>query len=101
MSYSSDFPVCLPGQTFDVGQTWLAGMTQAQLLALYGQLQQAQAMMAIGGKPQSVSYDQGGGGRSVTFNITSAGQLQNTITMVARALGMPGMSRRPMRPVYL
>ena len=101
MSFTNNVSGYLPVQTFDVSQTWLAGMTQAQLLALYGQLQQAQAMMAVGGKPQSVSYDQGGGGKSVTFNITSVAQLLNTINMVQRALGMPGMSRRPMRPVFM
>ncbi len=35
MSHSSGFPVCLPVQTFDVSQTWLAGMTQPQLQQLY------------------------------------------------------------------
>ncbi len=101
MSYSSGFPVCLPVQTFDVSQTWLAGMTQVQLAQLYASLIQARAQMAAGGKVVSASYSQGTGSRSVSYNMASQAQLNQDINMVQRALGMPGQSRRPMRPVYL
>ncbi len=101
MSYSSGYPIYPPVVVFDVNQTWLAGMSQAQLLTLYGQMQAAQAQLMMGGKPVTVSYAQGDGSKSVTYNMTSAGQLQNALTLVQRALGLPGMSRRPMRMRYL
>ena len=101
MSYSSGFPVCLPVQTFDVSQTWLAGMTQPQLQQLYLSLVQARAQMSMGAKIVSASYAQETGSRSVSYNMASQAQLTQDISMVARALGMPGQSRGPMRPVYL
>ena len=90
-----------PMQTFDVSQTWLAGMTQPQLQQLYLSLVQARAQMSMGAKIVSASYAQETGSRSVSYNMASQAQLTQDISMVARALGMPGQSRRPMRPVYL
>ena len=101
MSYSSGYPGCLLVQTFDVSQTWLAGMTQVQLAQLYASLIAARAQMSAGGKIVSASYAQGEGSRSVTYNMANQAQLMNDINMVQRALGMPGQSRRPMRPVFL
>ncbi len=57
--------------------------------------------MSMGAKIVSASYAQGTGSRSVSYNMASQAQLTQDISMVARALGMPGQSRRPMRPVYL
>jgi hypothetical protein len=90
MSYSSGFPAFLPVQTFDVSQTWLAGMTQVQLAQLYASLITARAQLASGGKVVSASYSQETGSRSVSYNLASRDQLNQD-----------GMSRRPMRPVYL
>ena len=100
MSYSSGYPAFPPVQTFDISQTWLAGMTQVQLAQLYASLIAARAQMAAGGKIVSASYSQETGSRSVTYNMANQAQLMNDINLVQRALGMPGMSRRPMRPVY-
>ena len=75
MSYSSGFPACLPVQTFDVSQTWLAGMTQVQLAQLYASLIAARAQMAAGGKVVSAAYSQETGSRSVTYNMANQAQL--------------------------
>ena len=101
MSYSSGYPVPPPVAVFDVNQTWLAGMTRVQLSLLLGQMLAAQVQLMAGNKPVSVSYAQGDGSKSVSYNMASAGQLQNSITMVQRALGMPGQSREPLRMRYL
>ena len=76
-------------------------MTQPQLAQLYASLITARAQLAAGGKVVSASYGQGDGMRSVSYNMASRDQLNQDINMVQRALGMPGMSRRPMRPVWL
>ena len=101
MSYSSGFPAFPPVQTFDVSQTWLAGMTQVQLAQLYASLIAARMQLASGSKIVSASYAQETGSRSVSYNMANRDQLNQDINMVQRALGMPGMSRRPMRPVFL
>lgn len=101
MSYSSGYAFCPQGPIFDISQTWLAGMTQPQLAALYGQLQAARAQMSMGGKVVSAAYAQGNGSKSITYNMVSRAQLEQDINLVARALGMPGTSRRPLRPVFL
>ncbi len=104
MSFSSGPPFtpapCPRGGGFDPRQTALAGMTPAQLQLLLSAAQTAYTQLMVGGKPVTVSYSQGDGSKSVTFNMASAGNLQSWISMVQRALGLPGMSRRPMRPVF-
>ena len=101
MSYSSGYPAFPPVQTFDISQTWLAGMTQVQLAQLLASLITARSMLSPGNKIVSASYSQETGSRSVSYNMASRDQLNQDISMVQKALGMPGMSRRPMRPVYI
>ena len=101
MSFSNGYPYCPQGQVFRVDQTWLAGMTQPQLAELLASLITARSQIGSGGKVVSASYTQGNGSKSVSFNITSRAQLEQDISMVQRALGMPGMNRRPLRPVFL
>jgi hypothetical protein len=99
MSYSLGYP--LPrGPVFDVNQTVLAGMTVPQLQAAYASAQAAYVQLMAGGKVVTAAYAQGNGSKSVTYNMTSAGGLLNWIGMLQKALGMPGMSRRPMRPIF-
>ena len=105
MSYSSGPPIYAPAfyppvQAFDPRQTVLAGMTPAQLQVLLSTAQTAYTQLMVGGKPVTVAYSQGDGSKSVTFNMASAGNLQTWISMLQKALGLPGMSRRPMRPVF-
>jgi hypothetical protein len=101
MSYSSGYPgMPFGAPLFCIDQTWLAGMTVPQLTALLGTLITARGQFGAGGKPVSASYSQGDGSKAVTFNITSRAQLEQDISMVQKALGMPGMSRRPMRPMF-
>ncbi len=79
--------------------TILTGMSQAQLLAALASAQAALVSWAPGGKVVTASYGQGDGTKSVTYNMTSMGQLTGWIMLLQQALGMGGR-RRPLRPIY-
>lgn len=75
-----------------------AGMTQAQLLALRAQAQQALADVMLGNKNVTLSYAQGDGAKSVTKQMTSVQNVQAFLMMISMALGEG--RRAPIRPVY-
>lgn len=62
-------------------QTWLSAA------------QQALQDLTTGGKPETVSYGQGDGTKSVTYTRANIGQLQQRIRGLGRALGLVGSRR--------
>jgi hypothetical protein len=80
--------------------TVLTGMTRAQLQAALASAQAALVAWVPGGKVVTASYGQGDGTKSVTYNMTSMGQLQGWIMLLQQALGIGGR-RRPLVPIYL
>jgi hypothetical protein len=94
-------PPLTPGLNgFDVSQTWLAGLTQPQLLQLQSSLLQAMIALTSGAKVATASYTQGDGSKSVTYQLTDQASVTQTLMLVNRALGLPSQSRRPMRIRY-
>jgi hypothetical protein len=83
----------------DQNLTVLAGVPRAQLLIWQGQLQQAAINTALAKNPQTLSYTQGDGSKSVSYNITSIAAAINMLMLVNRLLGF-GAGRRPMRPYF-
>lgn len=79
--------------------TIFAGVPRAQLVIWQGLLQQAAINTALAKNPQTLSYTQGDGAKSVSYNITSQTAAINTLMLVNAILGY-GNSRRPMRPYY-
>ncbi len=77
-----------------------AGMTQAQLLALQAQAQQAYFDLMMGNKNVTLSYAQGNGTKSVTRQMTSVANIMAFQMMIAQALGQSWGRRRPTIPVY-
>ncbi|MBU6246457.1 MAG: hypothetical protein KGN77_01775 [Xanthomonadaceae bacterium] len=65
----------------------LAGVPQATLQTWLGQAQQAYADFMTGGKPVTVSYANGSGTRSVTYNKANVQQLTQFISELNQALG--------------
>ena len=78
---------------------WLVGMSQPQLQALLASLQTAYAAIITGRREVIVTYGQGEGTKSVTFNQVSATSLRQHITEVQAALGL-GQPRRALRPTW-
>jgi hypothetical protein len=75
----------------------LIGVPQATLQTWLLDAQTAYQLMMISGQPQTVSYGQGDGQKSVTFSrSTNAGQLAAWIGMLQMALGI-GCGRRAIR----
>jgi hypothetical protein len=85
---------------FNVNQTWLVGIPQTTLQTWLTQCQTAMFNQSIGANPITLSYAQGDGSKSVTRNITNVSQLQNTIALLAMALGLTHRARRPIRPLF-
>jgi hypothetical protein len=85
---------------FRVDQTWLAGLSREQLLEFQAGLQQAAMQLMLGSKVTSAGYTQGDGGKNVTFQMSNLANVQITLDMVNRALGLPGMNRRPLAPQF-
>ena len=78
------------------------GMTDAQLMAAIASAQQAYLQLRTGTKVVNVSYAQGGGSRSATFQQTDMANLRMLISELQQALN-PGVRirrRRPMTPYY-
>jgi hypothetical protein len=84
---------------FRQDRTILAGIPIATLQAWQADLQMAVHNMALGKNPQTLSYTQGDGSKSVSFNITSATAANALLQLVNRALGYPP-ARRPIRPYF-
>ncbi|WP_186224581.1 gpW family head-tail joining protein [Burkholderia gladioli] len=80
----------------------LYGMSTAQLQAALAQAQAAYAELRSGKKVVSISYGQGGGSRSATFQQTDVASLRLWIAELQQALN-PGLCinrRRFIRPVF-
>lgn len=78
------------------------GMSDAQLQAAISAAQQAYLNLRTGKKVVTVSYGQGGGSRSATFQQTDMANLRLLIGELQRALN-PGVCirhRRPLRPLF-
>ncbi|MFC4705517.1 gpW family protein [Paraburkholderia caffeinitolerans] len=77
-------------------------MTDAQLTAALTSAQQAYIQLRMGSKVVTVSYAQGGGSRSATFQQTDMANLRMLIAELQQALN-PGVCirrRRPMKPLF-
>jgi len=77
-----------------------AGMSQAQLQAALTAAQQAYINLSSGAKAVTVSYAQGNGSKSVTYQQTSVANLNALIKQLQAQLGIVRHPRRPFRPVY-
>ena len=78
------------------------GMSDAQLSAAISSAQQAYIELRTGKKVVTVSYAQGGGSRSATFQPTDMANLRLLIAELQQALN-PGVRikrRRPITPYY-
>jgi hypothetical protein len=83
----------------DQSRTVLAGIPLATLQLWQPRLQAALLNTALGQNPVSLSYAQGDGSKSITYNITSFAQARSLLDLVNRLLGNPP-SRRAMRPIF-
>ncbi|HGO6081308.1 phage head-tail adapter protein [Burkholderia metallica] len=80
----------------------LYGLADAQLQAMLAQAQQAYADLRSGKKVVSVSYAQGGGSRSASFQQTDMASLRMWILDLQKALN-PALQicrRRYIRPIF-
>lgn len=82
---------------FDPSQSLLAGMTTVQLQAALASAQQAYVDLMSGTKAVSLSYTQGDGARSVTYQQTNIQQLVAFIRLLQAQLGLTSAARRPVR----
>ena len=76
------------------------GMTVAQKQALLAQAVKAYGDLMTGGKPVSLSYTQGDGGKSVSFSAAEAGNLTLLIKQLQVSLGLLRRARRPIRFIF-
>jgi hypothetical protein len=72
----------------------LVGVDPVVMRQWLNDAQAAYAAIMVSGVPQTVSYGQGDGQKSVTFSRVNAGQLQRWIEQLAQALGL-SVGRRP------
>jgi hypothetical protein len=87
--------------TSDISSPYF-GMSDAQLSAAINNAQQAYIQLRTGSKVVTVSYAQGGGSRSATFQQTDMANLRLLIAELQQALN-PGVRikrRRPITPYY-
>jgi hypothetical protein len=89
MSYC--VPRCVPPE--------FVGQTTATLQAWLTDAQNALQQLALGSKAVSLSYNTGAGGKSVTYQATDMGMLQQRIDALAYALGL-APRRSAMRPGF-
>lgn len=82
---------------FDPNSSLLAGMPREQLLIALGKAQQAYTELLSGDKSVSLSYTQGDGTRSVTFQKTEIQHLVNLIQGLQAQLGIVSRPRRTLR----
>jgi hypothetical protein len=93
----SDQVTVLPPWTAGVSTTpaVLIGVDPALLRQWLGEAQTAYQQMMVSNNPQTVTYGQGDGQKSVTFSrSTNPGQLAAWIQQLQQALGLSG-GRRP------
>ena len=85
------FPGWLPG--ISATPAVLVGVPTATLQQWLADAQNAFQLIMISGQPQTVTYSQGDGMKSVTYSRGNAGQLQIWIQQLLQALGL-GCGRR-------
>jgi len=74
-----------------------AGMSTEQLQTALANMQQAYLQLTAGAKAVTVSYTQGDGARSVTYQQASLANLTATIKQLQAQLGIVRHPRRPVR----
>jgi hypothetical protein len=75
-------------------------MSTAQLQTALANAQQAYLDLSTGAKAVTLSYAQGAGSKSVTYQQTSLPNLVALIKQLQAQLGIVHRPRSPMRPVY-
>jgi hypothetical protein len=75
-------------------------MSQQQLQCALANAQQAYLDLSSGAKAVTLSYTQGNGAKSVTYQQTSLSNLVALIKQLQAQLGIVRHPRSPMRPVY-
>ncbi|QBL93134.1 hypothetical protein KSAC_08930 [Komagataeibacter saccharivorans] len=93
-------PWGVPPIQYNPNTSTLAGMTTAQLQAALASAQAALVQLQTGGKVVSVSYAQGDGSRSVSYTQASLPNLTQFIMQIQQQLGVPGVRRRALRPIF-
>lgn len=78
----------------------LVGMTVPQLQTALAQAQAAYAQLMSGQRAVTLSYSQGDGSKSVTYDRVNMADLMNWIRMLQMQLGIPVHRRRPLRFRY-
>ena len=79
---------------FNPATSILAGRDTAQLQVDLARLQQAYINLSAGGLSETLSYDQGGGAKSVTYTRANMGQLWMAIRLIQAQLGIIDTPRR-------
>lgn len=90
----------LPQVRYNPNTSLFAGMSQDQLQTYLASCQQAYIELQSGAKIASVSYAQGDGSRAVTYTQANATGLAALIKQLQQQLGMPGVRRKALRPVF-
>jgi hypothetical protein len=85
---------------FDPTQSIFAGVPDAILRANLAQALAAYNQLMTGGKPVTVSYTQGDGAKSVTYQLADAANLMAYIQLLQAQLGIVQRPRQPMRPWF-
>ncbi len=88
---------CTTGAQYNPATSIFAGMTTAQLQTALATAQTAYLALSTGAKAITLSYAQGDGSKSVTYNQASLGGLTMLIKQLQAQLGMTPRARRPMK----
>lgn len=90
-----------PGRPiYDPNTSILVGMPKEQLQQSLANCQLALIQLQSGAKVASVSYAQGDGSRSVSYTQANMPGLTVMIQQLQRQLGIPGVRRGALRPVF-
>lgn len=85
---------------YDPSRSLLAGMDDALLRQQLKQMQQDYLDLSSGRKVQSGTYTQGDGSKSVTYTMTTIGQLTIAIRQLQAQLGIVSAPRYAFRPRF-
>lgn len=85
---------------FDRETSILAGMSDDQVRAALTAAHQALVEIQTSKRPVSVSYSQGNGSRSVTYNVNTLQDLMAFIRLCQAQLGIITSPRRAIRVVF-
>ena len=76
------------------------GMDETTLTNALAAAQKALIELQLGQKAVQLSYTQGDGSRSATYQVTSRLDLENLINQIRAALGQPVQRRGPLKPYF-